>query len=151
MQKQFLQIFEHSGVDIDRLSQSLRWLLYDVIVKAKEAVTHLRKSNGDSDDLSTERAISEILCLLQSMKMMRTRNEFSNFGRLLIINSLLSQLMRSQHDTREHSAAVLDTLERVIQPNLSPNDADLETQMNFLRLQKDAVSHHSAPLTFPVV
>ncbi|TDL24022.1 hypothetical protein BD410DRAFT_897171 [Rickenella mellea] len=135
------------------LTRSRDWMNRSIIREGEIAVQHLRNLNQHSDDWSTHRAVWALSRMLRCLRTKKMREEFWNCGRLMIVNTLISQLVQCQHHTHEHSAFILETLRHLIGSGVSPNDADLETQTKFIQLVTDASSPSTSMtrLAFPVV
>ncbi|TDL18845.1 hypothetical protein BD410DRAFT_842555 [Rickenella mellea] len=90
--------FESEG-----LTPSLDWISLDIIYEAENSVKYLQNGHNVADGWSADRAVWAISVMLRALRSTKMREEFWNCGRLMIINTLISQLVQSHHDTREHS------------------------------------------------
>ncbi|TDL22526.1 hypothetical protein BD410DRAFT_788338 [Rickenella mellea] len=139
--------------EADGLTRSLDWINTSIIREAEIALQCLRNPHQDEGGLLTDHAVWATSRMLQGLRTKKMREEFWSCGRLMIINTLISELMQCRHDISEHSAFIAETLHRLIWRSVSPNDAYLETQTKFIRLVKDAStpSPDIPPFPFPVV
>ncbi|TDL24021.1 hypothetical protein BD410DRAFT_746078 [Rickenella mellea] len=135
------------------LTRSHDWINGSIVYEAEVAMQYLRNPNQDLDGWSTHRAVWGMLWMLQCLGRKQMREQFWNYGRLVIVNTLIPRLMHCQRDNHENSAYILKTLHHLMGSGLSPNDADLETQTKFIQLVKDASSPspNIQPIAFPVV
>ncbi|TDL15341.1 hypothetical protein BD410DRAFT_845285 [Rickenella mellea] len=122
--------FESEG-----LTPSLDWINLDIIYEAENSVKYLRIGHNITDGWSTERAVLVISAMLRGLRSKKMRED-----------------IQSHHNTREHSAAILETLRPLIGSGASRHGANLETQTKFVRLVKVAITPppNVPPLAFPV-
>ncbi|TDL22527.1 hypothetical protein BD410DRAFT_206686 [Rickenella mellea] len=139
--------------EAEGLTRMLDWMNKGVIREAEISVQYLRNSDDNLDGWSNDRTVCAMSRMLRGLRTKKTPDEFWNCGRLMITNTLISQLMQRRHDTFECSAFITETLHQLIGPSVSPNDAYLETQKKFIWLVKEACSPSPdiPPLPFQAV